>query len=363
MERWNHHVLDKIVECIEPIDKSAMEQASKRLDKLIKPIGSLGVLEELAIKLAGIFGRVNTKIEKKCVVVMSADNGVCEEGVSTCPQFITAMQTINIIKGLSGLSVLAKHANSDIRVIDIGINGNIEYPGLINKKIKSGTFNMAKGPAMTRDEAVSAINTGIEIVGELVKDGYNLIGTGEMGIGNTSTSSAVLMAFTGLTPDKAVGRGAGMTDEGYEAKKATILKALELNKPDKNDAIDVLSKVGGLDIAGMAGCFLGGAYYKVPVVIDGFISAVAALVAYNINPRVKDYMIPSHISEEPGFKHAMEYIGLKPFLALEMRLGEGSGCPIAFNVIEAATQIINNMATFEEVEMNSDFLIDMRKDS
>ncbi|KNY26509.1 nicotinate-nucleotide--dimethylbenzimidazole phosphoribosyltransferase [Pseudobacteroides cellulosolvens] len=355
-------MMDKIIDLIESPDKSAMNEASKRLDTLIKPIGSLGVLEEISIKLAGIFGKVNNKIEKKCVVVMSADNGVCEEGVSTCPQFITIMQTINIIRGFSGVSVLAKHANSDIKVVDIGINGDVQYPGLINKKVKPGTSNMVKGPAMTRDEAVLAINTGIEIVGELVRDGYNLIGTGEMGIGNTSTSSAVLMAFTGLEADKAVGRGAGMTNEGYEAKKKTILKALELNKPDKNDAIDVLAKVGGLDIAGMAGCFLGGAYYKVPVVIDGFISAVAALVAYKINPKVKDYMIPSHISEEPGFKHVIEYIGLKPFLGLEMRLGEGSGCPIAFNVIEAATEIINKVATFEEVEMNSDFLIDMRKD-
>lgn len=355
-------MMDKIIDLIESPDKCAMNEASKRLDTLIKPIGSLGVLEEIAIKLAGIFGKVNNKIAKKCVVVMSADNGVCEEGVSTCPQSITIMQTINIIKGLSGLGVLAKHGNSDIKVVDIGIAGDIQYPGLIIKKVKSGTSNMVKGPAMTRDEAVLAINTGIQIVGELVRDGYNLIGTGEMGIGNTSTSSAVLMAFTGIEADKAVGRGAGMTDEGYEEKKKTILKALELNKPDKNDAIDVLAKVGGLDIAGMAGCFLGGAYHKVPVVIDGFISAVAALVAYKINPKVKDYMIPSHISEEPGFKHVIEYIGLKPFLGLEMRLGEGSGCPIAFNVIEAATEIINKMATFGEVEMNSDFLIDMRND-
>ncbi|HEY9060790.1 MAG TPA: nicotinate-nucleotide--dimethylbenzimidazole phosphoribosyltransferase [Pseudobacteroides sp.] len=353
-------MLDNIKDKIEPLNKSAMEEASKRLDNLIKPIGSLGKLEHIAIKLAGIFGKINNKIEKKCVVVMSADNGVCEEGVSTCPQSITAMQTINILKGLAGIGVLARHAKSDIKVVDIGINGKIEYPGLVNKKVKSGTSNMAKGPAMTKDEAVLAIESGIEIVGELVKNGYNLIGTGEMGIGNTSTSSAVLMAFTGLEPDKAVGRGAGMTDEGYAAKKATIIKALELNKPDKNDAIDVLAKVGGLDIAGMAGCFLGGAFYRVPVVVDGFISAVAALVAYKINPEVKNYIIPSHISEEPGFKHAMDYIGLKPFLDLEMRLGEGTGCPIAFNIIEAATEIMNKMATFEEVEIDSDFLVDMR---
>jgi nicotinate-nucleotide--dimethylbenzimidazole phosphoribosyltransferase len=353
-------MMDKITDKIEPLDKTAMDDASKRLDTLIKPIGSLGKLEHMAIRLAGIFGKVNNKIEKKCVVVMSADNGVCEEGVSTCPQSITALQTINIIKGLSGISVLARHAKSDIKVVDIGINGNINYPGLIDKKVRSGTSNMAKGPAMTKDEAILAIRTGIDIVGELVRDGYNLIGTGEMGIGNTSTSSAVLMAFTGLEPDKAVGRGAGMTDEGYASKKSTIIKALELNRPDKNDALDVLAKVGGLDIAGMAGCFLGGAYYRVPVVIDGFISAAAALVAYKINPEVKNYMIPSHISEEPGFKYVMDYMGLKPFLALEMRLGEGTGCPLAFNIIEAAVEIINRMATFEEVDISSDFLIDMR---
>ncbi|MDP4182178.1 MAG: nicotinate-nucleotide--dimethylbenzimidazole phosphoribosyltransferase [Bacillota bacterium] len=353
-------LFEEVCKGIRPPDYESMEKASKRLDSLIKPIGSLGELEQIAIKLAGITGAIHNEINRKCMIVMSADNGICEEGVSACPQSITALQTVNILKGLAGISALSKHAKSDVKVVDIGINANINYSGLIKRKVRMGTANMSKGPAMSRDEAVKAIETGIEIVKELVKEGYNLLGTGEMGIGNTSTSSAILIAFTGIEADKVIGKGAGMTDEGYEAKKSIIMKALELNKPDKNDAIDVLSKVGGLDIAGMAGCFLSAAYYRTPIVIDGFISAAAALLAYKINPLVKEYMIPSHISAEPGYTYIMEHIGLKPFLDLNMRLGEGTGCPIAFNIIEASTHIINDMATFDELDINNDFLVDIR---
>ncbi|MCX7746397.1 MAG: nicotinate-nucleotide--dimethylbenzimidazole phosphoribosyltransferase [Clostridia bacterium] len=345
---------------IKSLDEAAMHEASQRLDSLIKPIGSLGRLEEIAIRLSGMTGKVKNEIKKKCVVVMCADNGVWEEGVSACPQDITAVQTINFLRGITGIAVLARHAGSEIKVIDIGVNKEMEYPGLIHKKIRMGTSNMSKGPAMSREEAIKAVEVGIEAVEELVKDGFGLIGTGEMGICNTSTSSAILMSFTGCSADFAVGKGAGLSEEGYENKKNTIKKAMDINKPDANDPLDVLAKVGGLDIAGMAGCFLGAAYHRVPIVIDGFISAAAALVAFKLNPLAREFMIPSHCSEEPGYKYLMEELGLSPMLNLRMRLGEGTGCPLAFNIIEAAAKIINEMASFDDIKVSGDFLVDIR---
>lgn len=345
---------------IKPAVQSAKDEAAQRLDDLAKPIGSLGKLEEIAIKLSGITGNVKNKVEKKCTVVMSADNGVIEEGVSACPQYVTTAQTINFLKGLTGISVLSKHAGADIRVVDIGVNSNLDYPGLVKRKIRKGTSNMAKGPAMTKEEAVKAVEIGIEIVSELVKEGYQLLGTGEMGIANTSTSSAIVMSFTGCSAEQAVGKGAGLTEEGFAHKKAVIKKAIEINKPDAKDPMDVLAKVGGFDIAGLVGCFLGAAYYRIPIVIDGFISSIAALTASRINPLTKEFMFASHCSEEPGYKIAMNELGLDPILNLNMRLGEGTGCPLAFNVIEASQAVICNMATFEEATIVNDFMIDIR---
>ncbi|HOS70435.1 MAG TPA: nicotinate-nucleotide--dimethylbenzimidazole phosphoribosyltransferase, partial [Bacillota bacterium] len=294
-------------------------------------------------------------------IIMASDNGVAEEGVSAAPQAVTALMTINFLKGITGVCVLSKHAGADIRVVDIGVGSDLEYPGLINRKVRKGTSNMAKGPAMSKEEAISAIETGIEMVSQLVKEGYSLFGTGEMGIGNTSTASAVAMAFLGCSAEEAVGKGVGLTEEGYASKKSVIERAISINKPDPYDPIDVLSKVGGFDIAGMTGCFLGAAYCRVPIVIDGFISAAAALAAYRINPLVRDYIIPSHLSAEPGYSLVINEIGLEPLLDLNMRLGEGSGCPLAFNIIEAAEAIISDMATFEEATIRDDFLIDIRK--
>jgi len=352
----------EIVEGIKPLDQKAMEEAKARMDNLIKPIGSLGRLEDIAIQLAGITGRVKNKVEKKCTVVMSADNGVMDEGVSAAPQVVTLIQTGNMFKGICGINVLSRVAGSDIRVVDIGINGEIDCPGLISKKIRKGTSNMAKGPAMTREEAIQAIETGIEVVTQLVEEGYDLLGTGEMGIGNTSTSSAVLMSFTGCSADVAVGKGAGLTEEDFTKKKRVIAEALKVNQPDPHDPIDVLAKVGGFDIAGLVGCFLAAAYHRVPIVIDGFISGVAALTAYKINPLVKGYLIPSHASAEPGYDYMIKQIGLEPLLLLKMRLGEGSGCPLAFNVIEGALAVMNEMATFEEGAIASDTLVDIREE-
>jgi nicotinate-nucleotide--dimethylbenzimidazole phosphoribosyltransferase len=345
---------------IKPLDKKVMEITTARIDKLIKPIGSLGKLEDLAIQLAGITGSVQNQFSKKCMVVMSADNGIVEEGVACTPQSVTQWQTINMTKGICGISVLSRHAGMDIKIVDIGINADINNSKILNKKIRKGTSNMAKGPAMSRVEAVDAIEVGIELVRELVESGYQIIGTGEMGIGNTSTSSAILMTFSGLSSDLVVGKGAGLTEEDFKNKKSVIEKVLEINKPHKEDPLEVLSKVGGFDIAGLVGCYLGAAYYRVPIIIDGFISAAAALIAFKINSITKEYMIPSHNSAEPGFKWMMKELGLNPILDLNMRLGEGTGCPLAFNIIEAATKIVAEMATFEEAELQDDFLVDIR---
>lgn len=352
---------EKTIAGIKPAYEESMKEAAERLDKLAKPIGSLGKLEDLAVKISGMTGKQNTSFEKKVTIIMAADNGVVEEGVSSCPPAVTTIQTINFLKGVTGICVLSKHAGADIRVVDIGIASDLEYPGLIGRKIRKGTSNMSKGPAMSREEAVKAIETGIEMVSQLVKEGYSLFGTGEMGIGNTSTSSAAAMAFLGCSVEEAVGKGAGLTEEGYSNKKSVIERAISVNKPDPKDPIDVLSKVGGFDIAGMTGCFLGAAYHRVPIVVDGFISSVAALAAYRINPLVKDFIIPSHCSEEPGFSLVMKKIGLKPMLDLNMRLGEGSGCPLAFNIIEAAEAIISEMATLEEAMIEADYLVDIRE--
>ena len=354
-------IFERTAAGIRPSYEESKKEAAERLDKLVKPIGSLGKLEDIAVKISGITGKQKNSFEKKVTIIMASDNGVAEEGVSAAPQAVTALMTINFLKGITGVCVLSKHAGADIRVVDIGVGSDLEYPGLINRKVRKGTSNMAKGPAMSKEEAISAIETGIEMVSQLVKEGYNLFGTGEMGIGNTSTASAVAMAFLGCSAEEAVGKGVGLTEEGYASKKSVIERAISINKPDTYDPIDVLSKVGGFDIAGMTGCFLGAAYCRVPIVIDGFISAAAALAAYRINPLVRDYIIPSHLSAEPGYSLVINEIGLEPLLDLNMRLGEGSGCPLAFNIIEAAEAIISDMATFEEATIRDDFLIDIRK--
>lgn len=333
---------------IATLDKVTMKKAKERMDSLVKPIGSLGILEDIAIHISGITGKVINKINKKATIIMCSDNGVCEDGVASAPQIVTTTQTENFPKFITGVGALSKANNSELVVVDIGVLNDIKSDKVIKRKIRRGTSNIAKGPAMTREEAIKAINVGYEQVERLVKDGFDLIGTGEMGIGNTSSSSAMLIALTNSDVEHCVGKGAGLTDEALINKRNVIKKALEVNKANKEDPIEVLYKLGGFDIAGLVGVYLASAYFRVPVVIDGFISAVAALTAYRINPVCKDYMFPSHISKEDGYNIAIKELGLKPILDLEMRLGEGSGCPLAFNIIESALAIMENMATFEE---------------
>lgn len=342
-------------------DEKAKEIAKQRLDSLAKPIGSLGKLEEIVIKMAGITGKPHNKIEKKNIVVMCADNGIVIEGVSACPQEFTMILTENMIKGFTGVSVLSKITNTDLTIVDIGLNGDIDNPRVLNKKINYGTKNFTKGPSMTYEEAVQAVEVGIEIGDSLYGKGYDILGTGELGIGNTTTSAAVLSAFSGLGPEVTSGKGAGLTEEQYNFKKKAIKKGLEINKPNKEDPIDVISKVGGFDIAGMCGLFLSAAKNKKPIVIDGFISSAAALCAVKFNPLVKEYIFPSHLSKEPGAIYMSKELGLEPMLNLDMRLGEGSGCPLAFQIIDAALCIMDNMATFEEASIDSKVLIDIRE--
>jgi len=346
----------KISFSIEGLDNKAMAEAKNRLDNLVKPPGSLGELEMIAARLAGISGNMYYDMQKKCVIIMVSDNGVVAEGISAAPQSVTRAQTINFIRGITGVAAIAKQLKADLIVVDMGINGEIDHPMIKNKKIRKGTWNIAEQPAMSYDEAAQAVLSGIETAVQAVNDGYGIIGVGEMGIGNTTTSAAVLCALANLRPEQAAGRGAGLKDEAYRHKINVIKRALERNKPDSEDPLDVLAKVGGFDIAAMAGVFIGGAHKRVPVVIDGFISMTAALVAARINPAVKDYMFASHASMEPGYAHAAEILGMKPCLHLNMRLGEGSGCPIMFAIIDAACAAMRDMGTFEEADIGEEYL-------
>lgn len=352
--------LQRIIDKIEPADLSVMEEAKLRVDSLAKPLGSLGKLEDIAVKIAGITGKVKNVINKKCIIIMASDNGVVEEGVASAPQSVTLAQTINFSRGLTGVAVLAKENNTDLKVVDVGVNTERSIPGAINRKIRKSTYNIVKGQAMSYEECVQAINIGIEMAMISNDQGYNIIGVGEMGIGNTTTSSSVLVSLTQCKIEDAVGKGAGITQEAYEKKKWVVNEAIRINKPRMDDPIDIVSKVGGFDLAAMVGVFLGAAYYKIPVVIDGFISAVAALVAVRLNKNVRDYLISSHCSKEIGYNIAMNELNLEPMLNLDMRLGEGSGCPIAFSVVSYSLAMMNNMATFHEAEINDDYLEEVR---
>ena len=344
--------------CIQPLDEAAMGKARERQAQLAKPPGSLGRLEDLSIQLAGITGKVHNKIEKKHLLVFASDNGVVEEGVSSAPQSVTLMQTINLTRHKTGASTLCRHFGCGITVCDVGINADIKEAKVLNRKIAYGTQNIVKGPAMTREQAVRAIQTGMELASETDAD---VIGIGEMGIGNTTTSSAVLSVLLDADVDEVTGRGGGITDASFLKKKQVIRDAIAINHPDRNDVVDVLAKVGGFDIAAMCGAFLGCAAARKPVVIDGFISAVAALCACRLCPNSVRYFIPSHASYEIGYKLAMDAMGLEPLFLLGMRLGEGSGCPLAFEILEAACAIMNDMATFDQAGIDDGYLDEIRE--
>ena len=343
---------------IKPLDEAAMSAARARQAQLAKPPGSLGRLEELSVQLAGITGKVQCTIAKKHLLVFAADNGVVEEGVSSAPQSVTLQQTVNLTRGKTGASVLARHFGCGITVCDVGVNADIAEKAVLNRKIAYGTKNIAHGPAMTREQAMTAIRTGMELAQSTDAD---VLGIGEMGIGNTTTSSAVLAVLLDADVEDVTGRGGGITDESFRKKKDVIRRAIAVNHPDRSDVVDVLAKVGGFDIAAMCGAFLGAAASRRPVVIDGFISVVAALCAVRLCPAAGDYLVPSHASFEIGYQKAMEAMNLQPMLLLGMRLGEGSGCPLAFQILSAACAVINDMATFDQAGINDDYLEDIRK--
>lgn len=351
--------LKRYIDNIEKIKLENYNEAKKYIDFLAKPIGSLGELEEIANKLYCIFQEKPLNIDKKCIIVVASDNGIYEEGVASTPQEVTAIQTINILEGKSGVGSIAKNFNVDIIGCDIGINCEISHPKLIDRKIRKGTNNFTKQYAMSEDEVFKAINIGIELVEIAKKQGYKIIGTGEMGIGNTTTSSAVLASILGLKDDEidtVVGLGAGLTKEAYTKKVKIIKEAIEKYKPLKDYIIDIIKKVGGFDIAAMVGIYIGAAYNKIPIVIDGFISIVSALCAYKLNNNIKDYMFLSHISMEKGYNIAKQQLGLNAYLDLKMRLGEGSGCPIMFSIIDAAVAMFNDMVTFDEAKIDTTYL-------
>ena len=335
-----------------------MTAARARQAQLAKPPGSLGRLEDLSVQLAGITGKVHNIIEKKHLLVFAADNGVVEEGVSSAPQSVTLMQTINLTRHKTGASTLCKHFGCGITVCDVGVNAEIRVPKVLNRKIAFGTGNILHGPAMTRQQCIKAIQTGFALAQETDAD---VIGIGEMGIGNTTTSSAVLSVLLEADVEAVTGRGGGITDQSFLKKKQVIKDAIAINNPNKNDVIDVLAKVGGFDIAAMCGAFIGCAATRRPVVIDGFISAVAALCAYKLCPNAVQYFIPSHASYEIGYKLAMDAMNLQPLFLLGMRLGEGSGCPLAFEILDAACAIINDMATFDQAGIDDGYLDEIRQ--
>ncbi|MFZ7121440.1 MAG: nicotinate-nucleotide--dimethylbenzimidazole phosphoribosyltransferase [Eubacteriaceae bacterium] len=345
--------LIQVIEGINPIDKKWEKKAKEYLDNLAIPRGSLGELLNLAEQLAGIQQTIKPCVANKHVIVMAGDHGVVEEGVSAFPQEVTPQMVENFVKNGASINVLSEVVGAKVTVVDMGIAQNmdtlVEKNQILSRKIDYGTKNMTLGSAMTREQARAALLAGIEIVEEIIKkQGANLIATGDMGIGNTTPSSAILSVMTGKEVSEVTGRGTGIDDNKLLNKIRVITKAIEVNNPKKDDPIDVLAKVGGFEIAGIAGVILGAAYYKVPVVVDGFISTAGALIAKGLNKNTVDYMIASHKSIEEGHKIMWKELGLSPILDLKFRLGEGTGAVLAMNIVEAAAQVINKVLTFEQ---------------
>jgi nicotinate-nucleotide--dimethylbenzimidazole phosphoribosyltransferase len=341
--------LEEIVKEIKPLDEAAMRSARARQDRLTKPPGSLGRLEELSIQLAGIQADPFPSVKRKAIIVMAADHGVTLEGVSAYPSDVTAQMVLNFLRGGAAINVLARQAEARVTVVDIGVAAEFEpMPGLIQRKIMHGTRNLAQGPAMTREEAEQAVQAGVDVFNDEAARGLDIVATGDMGIGNTTPSSAIVAAMTGLPVAQVVGRGTGIDDQGLERKIRVIEQALAVNQPDANDPMDVLHKVGGLEIAGLAGVMIAAASGRIPVVVDGFISTAAAMIAVALAPRVHDYLISAHQSVEIGHQAMLKHLNLNPLLDLNLRLGEGTGAVLAFHLVEASARILCEMATFDE---------------
>ena len=342
-------MLTKLLETIRPLDENAMESARLHWDAIAKPLHSLGRLEDMIVQLAGICENPVPAPRKKAVLIFCADNGIVAEGGTQTTQDVTAAVTQNFAKGIASVNALSRICGTEVFPVDIGVAQALDCPGVLNRKVAFGTQNFAHGPAMRRDEAEQAVCTGIDLVQEKAAEGYNLIVTGEMGIGNTTTSSAVFSVLQGLPPEQVTGRGAGLSDAGLQHKIQVISRAVAALQPDPGDVLDVLSKVGGFDVCGMMGAFLGGAICRVPVLVDGFISAVAANCAVRLCPACRDYIFASHCSKEPAGKMALDALHLRAYLDCEMCLGEGTGGVIAAKLFDFALAAYDEIAGFDAV--------------
>jgi len=347
-------MLQETLKRIRPLSEDLAGKAQKRLDNLTKPQGSLGRLEEFARRLVAITENTMPVLDKKVIFTFAGDHGVADEGVSAFPREVTRQMVFNFLSGGAGINVLARHAGSEVVVVDIGVDydfGTID--GLVSRKVVTGTKNMRKGPAMTRAETGACINVGIELANEYAKNGYALFGTGEMGIANTTPSSAIAAVLTGKSVAEVTGKGTGIDDRALKTKVKVIEDSIALNRPDPKDPVDVLAKVGGTEIGGIAGLIIGAAANRIPVVIDGFISTAGALVAYCLEPKTGEYMFAAHNSVEKGHKAMLDKMGLRPVLDLDLRLGEGTGAALAMFVIEAGLKIYREMATFGEAGVST----------
>lgn len=336
--------LEQLTQSIQPLDQKAMQQAKTRIDGLLKPIGSLGRLETLAVQMAGIYRSTTLKTGRKEIIVMAADHGVFDEGIAVTPKEVTAIQAYNMTKGrgLTGVCALAHAAGVDVNIVDVGIDCD-PIPGVLNMKVARGCGNIAKTAAMSREQCESLLLSTAKLAMNRVKDGITVLGVGELGIGNTTPAAAMVSVITGAKPEQSVGLGANYPSDKLHHKVAIVEQAIAVNQPDPEDGVDILAKVGGFDLVGMTGTMLGGAAAGVPIVLDGFLSYACALVACKICPAVWHYLIPSHLSAEKGSQIALAHMDLKPFLQLEMRLGEGSGAAIAMQILDAAASMYNRM--------------------
>ncbi len=341
-------LLQDTIQKIKKADYSLAQETQKRLDNLTKPQGSLGRLEEIAKQMVAISGKTNPYVKNKVIFTMAADHGVVAEGVSAFPKEVTPQMVYNFLKGGAAINVLARHTGVKVIVVDMGVAVDLEsHSGLIVKKIGYGTKNMTEGPAMSREEAIASIEGGIEIFEAEYAKGIDIVGTGDMGIGNTTPSAAIAAVITDKSVEEIVGRGTGLDDAGLLKKIAVIKKAIKINIPQPADGLGVLAKIGGFEIGGLTGVILAAAARRVPVVIDGFISTAAALIAYTLKPDVKEYMIAAHCSQEKGHRLMLAHMGLRPLLDLDMRLGEGTGAALGMGIIEASVKILTEMATFQ----------------
>ena len=334
---------------IRPLEEKFLSQAQARLDRLTKPQGSLGQLEEIARQYAAIVENPNPQVDKKIIYVFAGDHGVVSEGVSAYPKEVTPQMVYNFLRGGAGINVMSRHVGAEVVIVDIGVDHEFEpMEGLMIRKVGRGTGNILVGPAMSRDQAVQALSVGLEMADHARKQNADLVGTGDMGIGNTTPSSAILTSLTGLPVNQATHRGTGIDDVALARKIQIIEKAISFNKPNPQDPLDVLAKLGGFEIAGIAGLIIGRAFHRIPVVVDGFISTAGAMVAVGLNPDIEGYLFASHQSAEVGHRFMWEHIGKKPILNLSLRLGEGTGAALAMSIIEAALKVMNEMATFSE---------------